>query len=93
MFVGGASNVSVSNNRIRAAHGAELRRNGPAILIERSSRVTLADNAVFDPRPGTTAAIEIGPSVAPGEDGVRMSGLNAQLESQAQSVRDRRTDP
>ena len=56
------------------------------------SHVTLNDNAVSDLRPGTTAAIEISPSVAPAEDGVRVSGLDAQLESQSQSILDRRTD-
>ena len=90
LFVGGASNVSVSNNRIHAAPDAELRRNGPAILIERSSGVTLADNAVSDPRLGTTAAVEISPTVAPAEDGVRISGLDAELHAQAQVVVDRR---
>ena len=91
LFIGGASNVSVSNNRIHAAPDAELRRKGPAILIERSSGVTLADNAICDPRPGTTAAVEISPTVAPAEGGVRISGLDPKLHAQAQVVDDRRT--
>ncbi len=90
LFVGGATNVSVSNNRIRAAADAPRRRPGPAILIERSSRVTLTDNSVSDPRVGTIAALEIGPSVAAAEDGVRVSGLDAQLDPQARSILDQR---
>ena len=85
--------TSESGDAIHAASGAELRRNGPAILIERSSHITLNDNAVSDLRPSTTAAIEISPSVAPAEDGVRVPGLDAQLESQSQSILDRCADP
>jgi hypothetical protein len=91
LFIGGASNVAVSHNRIHAAPDADLRRKGPAILIERSSGVTLADNAIRDPRPGTTAAVEISPNVARAEDGVRISGLDTKLHAQAQTVDDRRT--
>jgi nitrous oxidase accessory protein NosD len=91
LFIGGASNVAASHNRIQAAPSAERRRKGPAILIERSSRVTLADNAIRDPRPGTTAAVEISPNVAQAEDGVRISRLDAKLHTQAQVVDDRRT--
>lgn len=90
LFLGGASNVTVSNNRVSAAPGAELRRKGPAVRIERSSRVVLSDNAVADPRPGTTAAIEIGSDVASGESGVRIVGLHAQLDSAALPIIDRR---
>jgi nitrous oxidase accessory protein NosD len=91
LFIGGASHVSVSRNRISAALAAELRRKGSVILIERSSGVNLADNAVSDPRPGTAAAVEISPNVAQGEDGVRISRLDAKLHAQAQVVVDRRT--
>ena len=93
LFIGGARNVAVSNNRIHAAPDAELRRKGPAILIERSSRVTLADNAVSDPRPGTTAAVEIGSDVAPAKLGLCISGLKATLDSQSQPFIERRTPP
>jgi len=91
VFIGGASDVSVHNNRIRAALDAGLRRKGPAILIQHSSRIALADNTVFDPRAGTTAAVEIGPSVAPAEDGVRISGLETKLDAQSRAVVDRRS--
>jgi len=93
LFIGGASNVGVSRNRIHAAPDAELQRKGPAILIERSSRVTLSDITVSDPRPGTTAAVEIGPTVAPAELGLRISGLKATLDSQSRPFLDRRTTP
>lgn len=90
LFVGGASDVTIEENRIAAAPGSELRRSGPAILIERSSGVRLTDNTVDDPRAGTTAAVEIGPEVPPGEDGVRLSGPEAKLHPGAPSVIDRR---
>jgi hypothetical protein len=91
VFVGGAKDVKVTGNRIQAIAGAELRRKGAAILIERSSGVALPDNAVSDPRAGTTAAVEIGPDVAPGDAGVRISGLKASLAPEANPVLDRRT--
>lgn len=93
LFLGGASGVAVSGNRITAAAGAELRRPGPAILIEGSSRVRLMDNSIADPRPGTTAAVEIGAGVAPGELGVSISALDVQLDSKSPAVRDRRPTP
>ena len=91
VFVGGAKNVTIRENRITAASGAELRREGAAILIERSSSVAVLDNTVSDPRAGTTAAVEIGPDVAPGDAGVRISGLNASLAPEVKAVLDRRT--
>lgn len=91
LFIGGAHQVEVRHNRIQAASNAELRRDGPAILIERSSGVTLMDNSVSDPRPGTTAAVEIGANVPPAERGVIMSNLDTQLSPKAQAVRDLRT--
>jgi hypothetical protein len=90
LFVGGATGVSIGNNRITASPDASRQRKGPAILIERSSRVTLADNIVSDPRPDTIAAVEIGPNVAPAEDGVRVSGLTAELAPGTPAVHDRR---
>jgi hypothetical protein len=91
LFIGGAHHVDVRNNRIQATSNAELRRDGPAILIERSSGITLADNSISDPRPGTTAAVEIGANVPAAERGVIMSTLDAKLSPQAQTVRDLRT--
>ncbi|MHB8955472.1 MAG: right-handed parallel beta-helix repeat-containing protein [Pirellulaceae bacterium] len=93
LFVGGARNVQFTKNRITATPEAELRRNGPAILIQRSSEVKLADNTLFDPRPGTTAAVEIGPDVAPGRAGVEISGLQVDPHLQTQPVLDRRAAP
>ena len=92
LFIGGASNVGVSNNRIQAAPNAELRRKGPAILIDRSSRVTLSDNTVSDLRPGTTAAVEIGPTVAPAErPDVGLCGLSREARFPVHRLNDRGT--
>jgi hypothetical protein len=38
-------------------------------LIDRSSRVTLTDNGVFDPRPDARDAVEISATAAPAADG------------------------
>ena len=86
VFVGGASKVTLRGNRITAEPDADLRRRGPAILIERSSGVALTDNTVSDPRPGTTAAIEVGRGVPPGPAGVSISDLNATLAPGAKPV-------
>ena len=91
LFVGGARDVQITKNRITATPDAQPRQNGSAILIQLSSRVELTDNTVFDPRPGTAAAVEIGPNVASGERGVKISGLQVDLNPQAQTVLDRRT--
>lgn len=93
LFLGGASDVAVTGNRISAGPGTELRREGPAVRIERSSRVTLSDNSVVDPRPGTTAGVEIGPGVAPGEQGVRISALDVRLDAKSPAIIDRRPTP
>ena len=90
LFVGGATDVTIVNSRITASPDVSRQRKGPAILIERSSRVTLADNSVSDPRPDTIAAVEIGPSVAAAEDGVRVSDLTTNLAPGTQAVHDRR---
>ncbi|MEK7674523.1 MAG: right-handed parallel beta-helix repeat-containing protein [Verrucomicrobiota bacterium] len=93
VFVGGARNVTLRDNRITAASGAELRGKGAAIRIERSSGVAVLNNTVSDPRPGTTAAVEIGPDVKPGQAGARLSGLKASLAPEAKQMIDRRTAP
>ena len=91
LFVGGARNVTVRNNRITATLDAGLRRKGPVILIERSSGVAVLDNAIADRRPGTTSAVEIGPAVPSGEAGVRCSGLQTSLAPETQDVEDKRS--
>jgi hypothetical protein len=90
VFVGGATNVLVHGNRIHAAPGAERLRRGPAVLLERSSRVQLTDNTVVDPRPGTSAAVEIAATVAPGESGARIAKLHAKLNAPSSALLDRR---
>jgi PelA/Pel-15E family pectate lyase len=67
VFVGGASRVALRANRITAAPEAPRFRPGPAILVERSSAVSVVDNTVSDPRPRSTGAVEFGPDAAPGE--------------------------
>ena len=90
MFVGGARNVVLEENRISSKAAAERRGTGGAIVIERSSGMEIRDNEVSDQRPGTTAAVSILPTVASGEAGVRISGLKATLAPGAVQVDDRR---
>jgi hypothetical protein len=56
------------------------------MLIERGSGVALTDNTVSDPRPGTTAAIEVGRGVPPGSTGVSIVNLKATLAPGAKPV-------
>jgi hypothetical protein len=93
IFLGGAANIIVRDNRITASLNADRRRNGPSILIERSCGVALLNNTVFDLRPGTSAAVEIGSSVAAGEAGARVSDLATVLAPGARPIFDRRTQP
>lgn len=90
VFVGGARGVTVRGNRVVVDPGTERLRKGPGMLIERSSGVVLLDNSVVDGRPATTAAVEIGPAVAPGEGGVRVSGLEATLAPGVPAIADGR---
>lgn len=59
IFLGGATDVTVRGNRIVASSAARLQRQGQAILLERSSGVTLLDNTVSDLDRGTTGLVEI----------------------------------
>ena len=93
IYVGGAQEVVVRENRIVGTAGAELRRAGGAVVIEQSRRVLLADNQVIDPRTGVTAAVEIRGGTAPGEEGVRIEGLAASLGPEARAVEDHRPQP
>lgn len=90
VYIGGARNVTVQNNRISGSSRAELRRKGGAILIERSAAIKLAQNEVTDPRPGITAAVELLPGVEPGEGGVQISNLKTILAPGAIPVLDHR---
>jgi hypothetical protein len=80
----------VRNNRILADPQVELRRQGGAIEIEQASGVVLRDNEVADPRPGTSAAVIIHASVAPGTNGVVVEGLKANGAATLKRVDDRR---
>ena len=79
IFLGGTIGVTVRDNRITAELSAELKRKGPAILIERSANITLLDNSINDSRTGTTAAIEVGAGVESGGNGVKIDGLKTLL--------------
>ena len=92
IFIGGASDVALRGNRIQGAPEVELRRRGAAIVVERSSSVTIADTEVIDAREGMTASIEILRTVGPGEGGVRIDNLNSNLSPGTPAVHDHRPD-
>lgn len=79
LFVGGASQVTLSGNRISASPSVALKRNSPVLRFEQSLGIALLDTIVSDPRLGTTSAVEIGPGVPAGDAGVRIFGLKAAL--------------
>ncbi len=80
-------NFSLPEDRI-ARHPVRPRDRARMLHVAKDG---LADNTVVDPRPGTTAAVEIAPNVAPGDAGVSISKLDARLGSIANPVLDRRT--
>jgi hypothetical protein len=90
LFIGGARGVSIQGNRVRADAATEMRRSGPAILLEQSSHVVFRDNSVIDPRPRVTAGIEIGGTVASGDEGVQVFDHDSQLGPQANPIVDGR---
>jgi hypothetical protein len=63
IFLGGGTDVAVRGNRIVASSAARLQRQGQAILLERSSGVTLRDNTVSDLDRGTAGLVEIEPDL------------------------------
>lgn len=93
LFLGGTTDVVVRGNRIEAAPEAIRTRPGPAMLIDRASLIRLNDNVVDDPRESTTAAIEIGSHVAPGEQGVSNAELHVQLSPGSPPLLDHRPQP
>jgi hypothetical protein len=90
LFIGGARGVTIQGNRVRADAATEMRRSGPAILLEQSSHVVFRDNSVVDPRPRVTAGIEIGGTVVSGDEGVQITELETQLAPQTEPIVDRR---
>jgi len=90
IYIGGASQVTLRGNTIATAPTGEPRQSGPAILIERSSGMALLENAVRDQRPGTIAAVQIAPTVADGEVGIRISDLDTALHPSAIPIQDLR---
>lgn len=90
VFVGGATGVIVSSNRISAAETASRLRPGPALLVERSSGVALSDNRLQDPRPATSAGLEIAADVPAGDGGVRVERFSTSLAPGSLPVRDQR---
>ncbi|MBL9136209.1 MAG: right-handed parallel beta-helix repeat-containing protein [Verrucomicrobiales bacterium] len=90
LYLGGIRGATVRGNRAVARSDAELRRKGPAILVERSSGTVLTGNAIVDPREGTTAAVQIGEGVPPGPEGVRIEATTSRLGARAVPILDRR---
>jgi len=71
----------------------EIRDRAGSALFVGGATVVLTDNTVSDPRLGTTAAVEIGANVAPGEAGVWISALETTLDKGARAILDHRLPP
>jgi len=84
--------VTVSGNRIDA-DGSRTFSSGDGLGIRACRGVVVSELTINDTRPNTAAGIVIGESVAPGEEGVQISGLHANLPPDVKPVLDRREKP
>jgi len=90
IYVGGAADVQIVNNRVDVTPGARAYRKTGAIVLENCDKVTIENCVIVDPRPETFAAVEIRSSVEPGKEAVVIKGLEAKLASGAVEVADKR---
>lgn len=81
--------VTVSGNRIDS-DASRTFSSGDGLGIRACRGVVVSELTINDTRPNTAAGIVIGESVAPGEAGVQISGLHANLPAAAKPVLDRR---
>lgn len=82
--------VTVAGNRIDA-DGSRTFPSGDGLGLRACRGVVVSELTINDSRPNTAAGIVIGESVAPGDAGVQISGLHANLP--ATPVLDRREKP
>jgi hypothetical protein len=90
IYVGGAAEVRLTGNEIRARASAPIYGKGGAIILDSVAGVAVERCRVDDPRPQTTAAVEIRGNVPAGAEGVIVSKLRARLSSNSKSVDDKR---
>jgi hypothetical protein len=88
--IAGTRDVRITNNRIVSDPNAPRHRPGAAVVLDNSRAMTVEDLTVEDLRPETKAALQIGPAVGPGDDGVKITGLKARLGASAEQTRDLR---
>ncbi len=81
--------VTVAGNRIDA-DGTRTFASGNGLGLRACRGVEVSDLTINNSRPKTTAGIVIGESVAPGEDGVKISGLHTNLPPPVPAVLDQR---
>jgi len=89
IYIRACDGATLAGNRIDA-DGSRVFPSSCGVAIEDSAKVVVSELTIDDRRPKTIAGIVIGPSVAPGESGIKISGLEAKLPPPATPVLDRR---
>lgn len=89
VYIGATSGLMMRGNRIRATAETPRVRGSAAIIIADSEGAKLLRTRLADPRPTTTAAVAILADTEPGEDGVRVEDLVADLASDTLIVDER----
>lgn len=90
IFLGAVDGARVTGNRFTADEDSPLDCRAPVILLDNCSGVVLAGNKVTDPRPDLESVVDIADSVEPGDAGVTIRDLTAQVAPGVVKVLDRR---
>ena len=90
IYLGAVRDATLRGNRIVARAGAQRLREGGVVVLERTAEVRVSGGRIEDPRPGTTAAFEVRPDVAPGPEGLRVERTSVRLRPGAPLMDDRR---
>jgi hypothetical protein len=91
IYVGAAREVRILSNSVTARLDSQVHRAREAgIVLENCAGVLIDGFRMRDPRPTTAAAVEIAASVEPGERGVQVRNLKAELAPGSRPVLDAR---
>ncbi|OHB60215.1 MAG: hypothetical protein A2Y12_10330 [Planctomycetes bacterium GWF2_42_9] len=90
IFVGGAKNIKILNNEIKASEGAPLYETSGAVRLANCEGVKIDGLKVVDPRPNCIAAVEILADMAADVNGIAITRLQTKLHDGAVRVLDNR---
>ena len=90
IVIGAAQSVQLNGNRVETSAAASSHRRASAVSLMNSGGVSVDGLTVTDPQGLFTAAVEIDPSVAPGNAGVTIANVKTTGNSDAPLVLDRR---